>query len=164
MTLNEKVSYIKGLADGLDFDKTTKEGKLIAALIDLVGDLAQAQDETDDDLSELSDYVEELDSDLADVEDVVYGDEDEDDEDDADEDEDDDWDCANCESPCDDDYFEVTCPSCGETVCFDQSVDPADLRCPACGEKFECVMEEDDYKKLSEEDIDDLLSWLKTKY
>ena len=36
MTLSEKAAYIQGLADGLDLDETTKEGKLIAALIDLV--------------------------------------------------------------------------------------------------------------------------------
>ena len=36
MNLIEKSSYIKGLADGLEFDKTTKEGKLIAALLDMV--------------------------------------------------------------------------------------------------------------------------------
>ncbi len=157
MTLKEKVSYIKGLAEGLDYDKTTKEGKLIAALIDMVADLAQAQDETDDDLAELEDYVEELDSDLEDVENVVY-DEDEDDEYDEDEDDDDedDWDCdgdcANCASPCEDDFMEIECPACGETICIDQSVDTSNLKCPACGEKFECVMDEDDFKKMNKEE------------
>ena len=39
----------------------------------------------------------------------------------------------------DDDFYEVECPSCGEVVCFDSSVDPDDVTCPACGEKFSCV-------------------------
>ena len=42
MTLSEKAAYIQGLADGLDLDETTKEGKLIAALIDLVGEMTDA--------------------------------------------------------------------------------------------------------------------------
>ena len=45
MTLTEKAAYIKGLADGLDFDKTTAEGKLIAALLDLTGELCNAIDQ-----------------------------------------------------------------------------------------------------------------------
>lgn len=38
MTISEKSAYIKGLADGLDYDKESAEGKLITALIDLVGE------------------------------------------------------------------------------------------------------------------------------
>ena len=40
MNLTEKSAYIKGLAEGLEFDKTTKEGKILAALLELVDDLA----------------------------------------------------------------------------------------------------------------------------
>ena len=36
MNLTEKASYIKGLVDGLELDTATKEGKVIAALLDLV--------------------------------------------------------------------------------------------------------------------------------
>ena len=79
-------------------------------------------------------------------------DEDDDEADDDDDDEEDDCD-GNCEgcSGCDDEYYEIVCPSCGETICFDQELDPENLTCPACGEKFGCIVEEDDYKKLSDE-------------
>ena len=40
MKITEKAAYLKGLADGLELDNTTKEGKLIAALLDMVGALA----------------------------------------------------------------------------------------------------------------------------
>ena len=40
MNITEKAAYLKGLADGLDLDKTTKEGKLIAALLDMVDAMA----------------------------------------------------------------------------------------------------------------------------
>lgn len=163
MKLTEKASYIKGLVEGMELDTNTKEGKVIAALLDLTDELAQAVtdiqediEEIDSDLQELQDYAEELDDDLADVEDFLSGDEDdENDEDDEDFDEDDDdcdGDCENC-SGCDDtDYYEIVCPSCGETVCFDESLDPENLTCPACGEKFGCIVDESDFKKISEEE------------
>ena len=78
MNLTEKAAYIKGLADGLELDKETKEGKIIAALLDLVQEMAdeiagihQDIDEIDEDLNYLNEYVEELDDDLQDVEDYL---------------------------------------------------------------------------------------------
>ena len=159
MELKEKAAYLKGLAEGLDFDKATKEGKLIAALIDLAGELCEAVEVLDADLDEiveevveLREYIEEIDDDLNDVEEFLDEEVDLDDWDDEDEDEDEDC----CDGDCDccsgcDDFFEIVCPSCGETICFDESVDPEDLTCPACNEKFACVVEEDDLKALDEE-------------
>ena len=136
MKMTEKAAYLKGLADGLDYDKTTKEGKLIAALLDMVDALAEKVDGLDYDVQELNDYVEELDEDLGDVEELLYDDEDEDYCD---------GDCDGCDG-CDDydmeDTFEVECPMCGDTICFDESIDPENLICPACGEKITCKCEE----------------------
>ena len=140
MTLSEKAAYIQGLADGLELDESTKEGKLLAALIDLVGEMTDAIAEIDEDLDTLNDYIEEIDEDLGSVEEMLY---------DCDDDCDCDCDgnCCDCDEDCelaDGDYFEVECPSCGEVVCFDDSIDPEDLACPACGEKFECIIPVDD--------------------
>ncbi len=149
MTLNEKAAYIKGLADGLELDKDTKEGKLIAALIDIVGELTDAIDEIDEDLDTLNDYIEEIDEDLGAVEEYLY-----DDECDCDDDFECDGNCCDCDEDCDladEDYFEVECPSCGETICFDGSIDPEELACPACGEKFECIVAEEDLNALDAE-------------
>lgn len=162
MELKEKAAYLKGLAEGLAYDKETKEGKLIAALIDLTAELCDAvevldadMDELVDEVVELREYVEEIDDDLNDVEE--YLDEEVDLEDwdgeDEEEDEDEDWcdgDCEGC-SGCGDEFFEIVCPSCGETICFDESVDPENLVCPACNEKFACIVEEDDLAALDEE-------------
>ena len=71
MTLSEKAAYIQGLADGLDLDETTKEGKLIAALIDLVGEMTDAINELEEDVDTLGDYIEEIDEDLGAVEDKL---------------------------------------------------------------------------------------------
>ena len=142
MTLGEKAAYIQGLADGVDLDETTKEGKLIAALIDLVGDMADAIEQLDEDLDTISDYVEELDEDLGSVEELLYDDCDCCDCDDECECECD-GNCCDCDEDCeiaDEDFFEVECPNCHETICFDGSIDPEELACPACGEKFECII------------------------
>ena len=145
MNITEKAAYIKGLADGLDYDKTSAEGKLIAALIDFTGELADYICDLEDAVDELNDYAEELDKDLGGVEEFLM--------DDADyELEYDDCDCGcdcddccDCDDDCecDDDFYEVTCPSCGETICFDESIDPEELTCPACGEKFACDIVEE---------------------
>ena len=153
MTLGEKAAYIQGLADGVDLDETTKEGKLIAALIDLVGDMADAIEQLDEDLDTINDYVEELDEDLGSVEELLYDDCDCCDCDDECECECD-GNCCDCDEDCeiaDEDFFEVECPACGETICFDGSIDPEELACPACGEKFECIIAEEDLEALDAE-------------
>ena len=154
MTLGEKAAYIQGLADGVELDETTKEGKLIAALIDLVGDMADAIEALEDDVDTLGDYVEELDEDLGSVEELLYDEEDELDCD-CDCDCDCDGDCSDCDCDCDledEEFFEVECPACGEIICFDSSIDPEELSCPACGEKFECIIAEEDLKALDGEE------------
>ena len=166
MNLTEKSAYIKGLADGLELDKSTKEGKIIAALLDLVDEMANEISDLRDDITDidsdldyLNEYVEELDDDLQAVEDfldeeVELDKEDYDDFDDEDEDD------SMCDGNCDacdglacsdEDYFEIVCPSCGETVCFDQELDPENLLCPACGEKFGCIVDEDDFEQIDKE-------------
>ena len=168
MSMMEKAMYLKGLCDGLEPDKTTKEGKLIAALLDMVTEMAAEMDDMQAEICELKDYCEELDEDLGDVEEVLLDLDDEDEDyDDFDDDDDDDFECdgncAGCDFDCgldeddddffgededEDEYFEVICPACGDVINFDSSIDPENLRCPNCGEKFECIVEEDDLKAL----------------
>ena len=95
MTTSEKVAYLKGLAEGMGIDETTKEGKLCKVIIDVLEDLALDLADTKDTLVDMIDSVEELNEDLAELEDEFYdspcagcGGDDED-EDDDDEDEDD---------------------------------------------------------------------------
>lgn len=147
----KKTAYLKGLADGLALDESTKEAKLILALIDLVDEMADTIEEMKGKMSDLEDYVEELDEDLGDVEEVLL-DEcgcdcdcdcccDEDDEDDFDDDDDD-------EEFNEEDYFEVVCPSCGDIINFDATIDPENLRCPNCNELFECILDEEEMEDV----------------
>ena len=155
MTITEKVAYIKGLSEGLGFEKAdSAEAKLIKALIDLVDEMALEIEELQEDVCTLADYCEELDEDLGDVEEVLL---DEDDDEDYEDDEWDDDDYDECDGDCDDcdicgscdycddeNYYEIVCPSCGETVCFDESVNSDELLCPACQSPLGCIVEEDD--------------------
>ena len=147
MTLNERAAYIKGLAEGMELDTASKEGKVIAALIELCSDMADEIAELDERVDTVHAYCEELDEDLGAVEEILLEDDDEDDFEC-------DGDCCNCDEECelaDEDYFEIECPSCGDIVCFDGSIDPEELTCPACGEKFECLVSEEDLKALDAE-------------
>ena len=142
MTITEKVAYLKGLAEGLELDKESKEGKLFAAIIDVLDDIALT-------VADNCDQLDAIDEDLAAVEDFVYEDDDEDLFDD-------DFctgDCSNCDG-CDDyEYdedegvYEFECPHCHETVFFDDSLfedEDYELVCPACGAKIDSVFEFDD--------------------
>lgn len=71
--LMEKVSYLKGLADGLGFEETTKEGKLLLNIVDTLGEFAEVLEVLAEDQVELEDYVDFIDEDLADLEEDVYG-------------------------------------------------------------------------------------------
>ena len=127
MGITENAADLKGLFDGYEIDKNSKEGKIIGAMLDLVSDMADKIVALEADNKELHEYVEELDQDLGEVEEDLYFTDD--DEIDEDGDLDDDYDE-------DDEYYEIECPSCGEKVCFDDSLDPDELVCPACGEKI----------------------------
>lgn len=161
MTLYEKAAYLRGLADGVDLDKNTPEGKILAALLDLVSDIADEVEAINEDIVDLQDYVEEIDEDLADVEDFLDEECDGDCEacdceGDCEDCEFGDYDCdcdcddEDCDCDCDDMFFEVECPSCGEIVCFDETIDPENLACPACGEKFTCEFVDEDEEEEAE--------------
>ena len=115
MTLNEKAAYLKGLSEGLTFDKNSAEGKLLVALVDLCSEMAEEITRIDEDVEYVNDYCEELDEDLGDVEELLL-----------DEELDDDFE--------DEEFYEIECPHCGEIIEFDASIEPEELTCPACHE------------------------------
>ena len=123
MEISEKVAYLKGLAEGLNLDTDSKEGKLIAAIIDVLDDMAEKFADIEDELCDVEDGLDAVSDDLSDVEETLYfaldDDEDEDDED-------------------DDELFVTTCPECEEEVVFDETVlEDGEVVCPNCGAKLE---------------------------
>ena len=137
MTLSEKSAYLKGLMDGLKLDTEKDEGKMIAAIVDMLSDVAET-------VSDLEDVVDTISEDLDNIDDYLLDDEDDDDYEDYDEDEDD---AEDDEYDFGDDevLYEVKCPTCGEEITIDeQMLDEGSTVCPNCGEELEFDLEEDE--------------------
>ena len=57
MTITEKTAYLKGLLEGMAIDQTTNEGKLLAAIIDTLDDIALAVADLDDEVGAINDEM-----------------------------------------------------------------------------------------------------------
>ena len=145
MDLNAKAAYIRGLMTGMEFDADSKNGKVIAAMMDLLEEMAATVTEHDDALDQVYDELETLDQDLDDVVSDIYGDDEEDDDEDKEE----------------EDHgalYEVTCPNCGEISTLDEEtlMDPeGDLVCPHCGATFDIELEGTEEDSAEETDKQD---------
>lgn len=136
MKLGEKVSYLKGLIEGLEIDENTKEGKVIAVMADILQDVALAAEDMQDQIDEIVEVVDTIDEDLGNLESDFYELDDEcccgDD------------DCSCCDDE-DDDIYEVVCPSCGDTICLNEGmIEEGSMTCPGCGELLEFDFEDED--------------------
>ncbi len=149
MKITEKAAYLKGLAEGMELDESSKEGKLLNKIIELLGDVTREIEDLNENAMDLAEEIDELSDDLADVEETI-----------------DDWcdDCCCCDDDddeccCDDDdeccccdeddeepvFYEVTCPNCNETITVDEDVLSYDsIKCPKCGETLEFEFDEDE--------------------
>ena len=130
MEITEKVAYLKGLAEGMDLDTDKKVGKLLAAIIDTLDDIALELEDIKDEQAELADGLDAVSDDLEDVEDAVFETWEDEDGENGDyyyDDLDDDEEC-----------YATTCPTCEETIYFDESVlEDGEVVCPNCGERLE---------------------------
>ena len=143
MTISEKAAYLKGLMDGLKLDTEAAEGKMISAMVELLGDMAKKVTDIEDTTIAISDELDEIEEDLDAIEDFIM-DEDEDDydDDDYDDDYDDDDDYEDYDEGFeygDEDsiIYEVECP-CGNVINFDEeTLEEGSIICPDCGETLE---------------------------
>ena len=159
MTISEKSAYLKGLMDGLKLDTETNEGKMIAAIVDLLGDMSKRMVDIEDTTIAISDELDEIEEDLDAIEDFIM---DEDDEDYEDYEDDDYYDPAEDdgdeeEDPSDEEpeegfdfgdedstIYEVEC-ACGNVIDFDEEVlESGSIVCPKCGETLEFSFEDEE--------------------
>ena len=136
MKMTEKVAYIRGLMEGMEMDQNKKEVKILDAVVELLDDMAASLAELEEGYQDMADQLDEVDADLGDLEEEYYGG------------------CCDCGCDCDDDcdhcddydedededgvYYEVTCPSCSETICLSEDIiAEGAIDCPNCGEKLE---------------------------
>ena len=127
MNLTEKISYIRGLAEGLKLDDSKPEVKVINAMLDVLNDISFSIFSLEDLYDDLSTQVDDIDGDLANLESDFYHDED--------------CDCCTCDEYEDDEsdpFYEVTCASCGQKLNVSEDVLlEGEIECPNCGELLE---------------------------
>ena len=162
MTITEKTAYLKGLADGLGVDPESKEGKLWAALNDVLSDIAHELEklhETDLGQAEAIDGVAD---ELSYLEELCGGFDSEDEEAGTV--------CGRCSRPCmpredeedeedeeleyDGVIYDATCPVCGEEISFDEeTLEQGSIQCPNCGEVLEFDLGGEAEPKPDDEEI-----------
>lgn len=117
-SLNSRVSYLNGLIEGLDIDKSTKEGRIITEIVSILKDMADEIKVLKSTQEDMEEYVDAMDDDLNKLENEFY-----------DEDYDD----------YDEDFIDVKCPQCGETVYVDSDIidDKDAITCPNCNHSID---------------------------
>ena len=71
MTVVEKAAYLKGLAEGLGVTPDSKEGKLWAALNDLLSDMAHEIEDLQESNLDLADIIDDMGEDLSYLEELT---------------------------------------------------------------------------------------------
>ena len=143
MTISEKAAYLKGLMDGLNLDTEKAEGKMIASIVDLIGDMAKRISDIEETTIAISDELDEIEEDLDAIEDYIL-----------DEEEEDDWSGYSEGNDFDDEGFdfgdeettiyEAKC-ACGYIVDFDEeTLEKGSINCPECGELLEFSLEDEE--------------------
>ena len=147
MTINEKAAYLKGLMEGLQLDTEKAEGKMIAAMVDLLGDVTKKLTNVEDTTIAISDELDEIEEDLDAIEDFIM-DEDEDDyedEEDFDDYEEEDFEEEGFDFGDEDTtIYEVKC-ICGNVIAFDEeTLEAGSIICEKCGETLEFTFDDED--------------------
>lgn len=144
--LAERVSYLRGLVEGINLDKNTNESRIFDEIIELLDDMAASIEGLEQDQQDISDELEETQIDIDDLYETVYGDEGdyfEGDDDCAFDDEDEEY----CE--------ELACPNCNAVLPVDTELLDSDeivIKCPECGEEVTIELVDDEAD--DEEDCD----------
>lgn len=132
--LVEKVSYLRGLAEGMQIDEKTNEGKMIAKILDVLEELSSNFEDMSDEVLETESRIDDLEEcmdslcDELDGECSCCGEEDDDD---------DFFDELDDEDLEDLDFYEILCPHCHEKVYFDEDmIENDNLVCPNCREEI----------------------------
>lgn len=164
--LTDKVSYIRGLMEGMKFDTTSDEGMLLNKIVELLGDMAEEIGAVSEAQDELSEYVDSIDEDLNELEEVLCSEEEEEEAEDDDDGEDGDEDDFACDGFCescdgcdgddedgeDDDniFVECICPNCKASFYVKENELSADSLhiCPRCEARVHVVPDYEDDEEI----------------
>lgn len=152
MTIVEKAAYLKGLTEGLGVEPDSRDGRLWAALNDLLADMAHEIEDLQVESLDMADALDEIGESLGALEEQAYeldrpedfmsqdGEDWSDEEEEAeDEDEDEDG-----EADYDGVLYDVVCPVCGEELTLDEDMlAEGSIECPGCGETLEFDLQDE---------------------
>ena len=150
MTISEKSAYLKGLMDGLNLDTEKAEGKLIASIVDLLGDVTRKLTDVENTTIAISDELDEIEEDLDAIEDFILDEEDayDDDEDEFDDYDDEEYDEEGFDFGDEETtIYEVKC-TCGNVIAFDEeTLELGSIVCDNCGETLEFTFDDDEVEE-----------------
>jgi DNA-directed RNA polymerase subunit RPC12/RpoP len=127
-SINSRVAYLKGLVNGLNIDKSTKEGRVLLEIINILYDISEEVSNLSEDQKALHKYVDEIDEEVTDLSDSIM--------------------CDDYESLEDsyDNFKEVKCPNCSESIYIDKDMfgQREDITCPNCHKKVSLILKDND--------------------
>ncbi|MDI9472221.1 MAG: hypothetical protein GX260_07115 [Tissierellia bacterium] len=148
--IREKYNYLQGLAEGLEIGSTSKEGKLLMGILELLDEITLNLEELEEYVEDIDETILDLDEEIAELQDEAFGMNDDlfhsfnngydyglDDEDYVD------------EEMLDYDEFEIYCPSCGAFIPYEAEDEV--IVCPECAQVIE-ILEEDE----EDEDVEEI--------
>ncbi|NLJ72710.1 MAG: AraC family transcriptional regulator [Syntrophomonadaceae bacterium] len=110
--ISERVSYLQGLSEGINLNKTSPQGKIIAGILAVLGELADEITYMQNEFDNIKEYVESIDDDLLDIEEHIFAAEEE--------------------------FIEFDCSHCGENLYFETNLldeeEAIEIICPNCDE------------------------------
>ena len=124
--LRKRVAYLQGLMEGMDLPNNTGEGRVLSELVGVVDDIADSILELKAEQEDLVSQVDDLEDGITELEEEVFEE--------------------------NEDYIEVQCPHCHETVAFASDIledeDVIEVTCPNCDT---VVYANDDSYELTED-------------
>lgn len=114
--LSERISYLKGLSEGVNISDASPQGKILAGIIDILQEMSDTINDIRYDMEDFKEYVESIDDDLYELEESFFEDEDENER----------------------EWVRTRCPNCGEDLYYEADMledeDEIELICPHCNE------------------------------
>ncbi|MGM9537868.1 MAG: CD1247 N-terminal domain-containing protein [Candidatus Onthomonas sp.] len=138
MSLTEKTAYLRGLLDGMGIKaENSDEHKLLAAIVDVMDDIAANVEANNESITSLADELDELDDAVTELEEILEDDDDEEDE--AEEDE--------------EVEYQLDCPECGSPIILDEdTIASGETVCPHCNQKLTIDVGFEDEEESGAED------------
>lgn len=114
--LSERISYLRGLSEGLSISNASPQGKILSGIIEVLEEMSDTINDIKYDMEDFKEYVESIDDDLYDLEESFFENENEKER----------------------DWIRTRCPNCGEDLYYEADImddeEEVELICPNCNE------------------------------